>query len=116
MRMLGYFLLAAIAAFAQGRGQQTPYRSKIAIYDVAAKSTRVIFTADTVWEAPNWSIDGKSLLVNSGGKLYRLSTDGGEPQRIALGDEYRCNNDKAYSWDGKRLGFSASVTGGRGSQ
>jgi TolB protein len=109
--------LAATAGFAQGRGQQPAYRSRIAIYDVAAKSSRIIFTADQVWEAPNWSVDGKFLLVNSGGKLYRLSPDGaGEPRKIDVGDQYRCNNDKGFSWDGKLLAFSASVTGGRGSQ
>src|SRR5438067_2307441 len=112
MKTVGFFLLAAVAIFAQGRGPQTQYRSKIAIYDVAAKTSRVIFTADQVWEAPNWSPDGKWLLVNSGAKLYRLSPDGGEPQKVEVGDTYRCNNDKAYSWDGKLLGFSASVAGG----
>jgi TolB protein len=116
MRLPFALLLATSAALAQGRGQQPQFHSKIAIYDIAAKSSRVIFTADQVWEAPNWSPDGKWLLVNSGAKLYRLSPDGGEPQRLGVGDEYRCNNDKAWSWDGKLLGFSASMAGGRGSQ
>jgi TolB protein len=115
MRTATLVLIAAAAAFAQGRGQ-APMRSKIAVYDVAAKSSRVIFTADVIWEAPNWSPDGKFLLVNSGAKLYRLSPDGGAPDPVAVGDQYRCNNDKAFSWDGKLLGFSASVAGGRGSQ
>lgn len=116
MRTVLILLLAAAAGFSQGRGPQ-PMRSKIAVYDLAAKSSRVIFTADQIWEAPNWSIDGKFLLVNSGGKLYRLAPDGaGGPQRIELDDRYRCNNDKAFSWNGKLLGFSASVAGGRGSQ
>ena len=117
MRTAGILLLAAVAGFGQGRGQQPALRSKIAVYDVAAKSSRVIFTADQIWEAPNWSVDGKFLLVNSGGKLYRLAPDGaGGPQKIDLDEKYRCNNDKAFSWDGKLLGFSASVAGGRGSQ
>jgi len=116
MRTATLLLIAAAAAFAQGRGH-TPMRSKIAVYDVAAKSSRVIFTADVIWEAPNWSPDGKFLLVNSGAKLYRLAPDGaGAPEPIAVGQQYRCNNDKAFSWDGKLLGFSASVSGGRGSQ
>jgi TolB protein len=116
MRTASLLLIAAAVAFAQGRGP-APMRSKIAVYDVAAKSSRVIFTADVVWEAPNWSPDGKFLLVNSGGKLYRLAPNGaGVPEPVAVGDQYRCNNDKAFSWDGKLLGFSASVAGGRGSQ
>jgi Tol biopolymer transport system component len=115
MRTLLVFVTAAAAAFAQGRGQQ-PMRSRIAVIDTATKASRVIFTADQIWEAPNWSPDGKWLLVNSGGKLYRLSPDGGEPQQVTVGDQYRCNNDKTWSWDGKLLAFSASVQGGRGSQ
>jgi len=116
VRPLLCLALAAAGLLAQGKGQQVAYRSRIAIYDTAAKSSRVIFTADAVWEAPNWSPDGKWLLVNSGSKLYRLAPDGGEPQRVALDDQYRCNNDKGWSWDGKLLAFSASVQGGRGSQ
>jgi Tol biopolymer transport system component len=115
MKFLIVLALAALPAFSQGRGQQ-PMRSKIAVYDLTKKSSKVIFTAETIWEAPNWSPDGKWLLVNSGSKLYRLSPDGGAPQQIQVGDQYRCNNDKAWSWDGKLLGFSASVQGGRGSQ
>ena len=75
----------------------------------------VIFTADQVWEAPNWSPDGNFLLVNSGESLP-AGAEGGEPQKIDVGDNYRCNNDKGYSRDGKLLAFSASVAGGRGSQ
>src|ERR1043165_5418920 len=102
MRNALLLALGAAAAFAQARGPQTAYRSKIAVYDVAAKTSRVIFTADQVWEAPNWSPDGKALLVNSGGKLYRLAPEGsGPPQKIELDEKYRCNNDKGYSWNGK---------------
>lgn len=39
-----------------------------------------------------------------------------EPQRLAIPVEYACNNDKALSPDGKRLAFSATVRGGKGSQ
>lgn len=115
MKPLLVLVLTATAVFAQGRGQQL-FRSKVAVFDTATKSSRVVFTADVIWEAPNWSPDGKWLLVNSGGKLYRLSPDGGQPEQVMVGDQYRCNNDKAWSWDGKLLGFSASVQGGRGSQ
>jgi TolB protein len=34
-------------------------RSKISIYDLESKSVRVIYSADKLWEAPNWSPDGK---------------------------------------------------------
>jgi len=87
------------------------YRSRISIFDLKDKSTKVIFTADDVWEAPNWSVDGKYLLVNNGGKLYRiaLNTTGTvKPEHIDVGSDLNCNNDKCFSPDGKQLAFSAS--------
>jgi Tol biopolymer transport system component len=77
----------------------------------------VIFTAGEIWEAPNWSHDGKYLLVNSGGNLFRLPVDGGAaPQKLDLGGDYRCNNDHGFTRDGKRLAFSASTPTSRVSQ
>lgn len=58
------------------RAAQRPrYGSKISIYDLAAKSTRVVYETNDTFEAPNWSLDGKFLLVNSGGHLYRLAVN-----------------------------------------
>jgi Tol biopolymer transport system component len=62
-----------------------------------------------VWEAPNWSRDGRTLLVNSGGRLYTLPLNGSAaPTPLALDPSYRCNNDHDWSADGTRLAFSAS--------
>ena len=47
-------------------------RSNITIYNVNDKSTKVIYKADRLIEAPNWSADGDYLLVNSGGDLWTL--------------------------------------------
>ncbi len=101
-------------------GAQQRFRSRITVYDRASKTTKVVYQADTVIEAPNWSHDGKFLLVNTGGDLYRLPLEAsGEAklEKIDLGEGgYRCNNDKAFSWDGKMLGFSASTPSSRGSR
>jgi hypothetical protein len=96
------------------------YRSKVTVYDLAARSSRVVYQADEVIEAPNWSRDGKFLLVNTGGNLYRLPVDGnGEPtlEKIDRGaGGYRCNNDHDFSRDGRLLAFSASSAASRQSQ
>jgi Tol biopolymer transport system component len=88
------------------------YRSKITIYDLATRSTRVVYQADQVIEAPNWSRDGKFLLINTEGHLYRLplqSSGGPTPEQIELSPgSYMCNNDHDLSRDGKWLAFSAS--------
>ena len=88
------------------------------IYDLRDGSSRLVFTADTIWEAPSWSPDGKYLIANFGGGIYRLTLqpDGtATPVRVPLGDQYRCNNDKALSPDGRLLGFSATVAPAKGS-
>jgi hypothetical protein len=95
------------------------YRSKITIFDIREKSSKMLYTADTVFEAPNWFPDGKNLLVNSGGKLYRLPVDGANPtpELVAIDPTLRLNNDHAPSPDGKKLiAFSASSPTSRGSQ
>jgi TolB protein len=115
------------AVFSNVRLEQGPpappqqrYRSSIMVYDLSTKSSKVVYKADTVIEAPNWSHDGKFLLVNTGGDLYRLPLEtSGEAklEKIDLGaGGYRCNNDKAFSWDGKMLGFSALTPSARDSQ
>jgi len=85
-------------------------RSRISIYDLDSKSVNVVYTADKLWEAPNWSPDGKYLLANSGGALYRftLNADGqAQPEKLALDAAYECNNDHGITRDGKLLAFSA---------
>jgi|SRR5882672_2841088 len=94
-------------------------RSKISIYDLESKSAHVAYSADKLWEAPNWSPDGKYLLANSGGMIYRFVLDAkgeAQPEKLALDAAYDCNNDKALSPDGKRLAFSAQHAPAAGSQ
>jgi len=96
------------------------YRSKITIYDIATRSTRLVYQADQVIEAPNWSRDGKFLLINTEGNLYRLPLKGSgepKPEQIDLGPGgYRCNNDHDLSRDGNWLAFSASSPSSHQSQ
>ena len=98
--------------------QQRRYRSKVMILDVGNRTSSQVYQADGVIEAPNWSRDGKYLLLNTGGDLYRLPLAGdGKLDKITLeGGPYRCNNDHDLSFDGKRLAFSASSPSSRQSQ
>lgn len=58
-------------------------------------------------EAPFWTKDGKDLIYNSGGKLYRLAADGkGSPELIPAGNAGEINNDHVLSPDGKEIGIS----------
>lgn len=94
------------------------YRSKISIYDLRSRTVRTVYQADDVWEAPNWSRDGKYLLVNTRGRLYRIPATGapGEPEPVNLDPSLRCNNDHDLSPDGKQIALSASSPTSRQSQ
>jgi TolB protein len=94
-------------------------RSKISIYDMESKSVRIVYTTDQLWEAPNWSPDGKYLLANSGGALYKfvLNADGkAQPEKLALDAGYECNNDHGLTRDGNLLAFSAKYGASQDSQ
>jgi TolB protein len=96
---------------AEQKQNPSSVRSKISIYDLDSKSVRVVYAADKLWEAPNWSPDGKYLLANSGGALYRFVLDANgksQPEKLGLDAAYECNNDHGISGDGKLLAFSAS--------
>ena len=97
----------------------TKVHSDISVYDLATKKVSVVYSADTLWEAPNWTPDGKYLMANSGGKLYRISVNGNgnaPPEPVALDASYAANNDHGLSPDGKWLAISAQHGGAAASQ
>ena len=64
----------------------------------------VLFEADEIIEAPNWTPDGKHLVVNAGGELWRFATDGrAAPARIDTGSIRDLNNDHVLSPDGTTI-------------
>jgi WD40 repeat protein len=70
------------------------------------RSRRVVRQFDGKIEAPNWSRDGKTLIYNAGGKIWRIPVAGGEPTQIDTGRFVNNNNDHGLSPDGKRLAIS----------
>lgn len=82
-------------------------RSKVSIYDIEAKTAKVVYQTEGRFEAPNWSPDGKYLLINSEGRLFRLPVDGGEPVPVDSGGAGSVNNDHGISSDGKFYAVSA---------
>jgi TolB protein len=111
-------LLAGVAAVQTGGVPQVrpSYSSRVIIHDLAGGTDTVVHQADAVWEAPNWSRDGKFLVSNSGGKLYRIPVDGGAAEALAVDPSLRCNNDHDLSPDGKQIAISASSPSSRESQ
>ncbi len=92
LTLIAFFLAApalqaqSSAAHVEAASDEQHLRSRLFIYDLHDGSSRLIYTADSIWEAPNWSPDGKYLIANSGGGIYKLALkqDGtAEPQRLA---------------------------------
>ena len=102
--------LAAAAWVAAQTPQKAPGRgntpSVIQIMDTRDMSTRVVYRSKEIFEAPNWSPDGKYLLLNSRNQLFKLGVQGGEPAAVATGAVNRLNNDHGISPDGKWLAIS----------
>jgi Tol biopolymer transport system component len=82
-------------------------RSSLRTVDVHSGRIDTIYTEDRHFEAPNWSPDGRFFVVNSKGRLYRLSAFGTKRlEEIPMGFATRMNNDHGISPDGGSLVFS----------
>jgi TolB protein len=81
--------------------------SRLEIYDVNTDRREVIHEeVGTLFEAPNWSQDGKFLIYNQGGNLYKFDLDKKKKEKINTGFAQNCNNDHGISPDGKMLAIS----------
>jgi len=96
--------------------QQQKVTSSLEILDVTSGKRTVLKEFPYLIEAPNWTPDGKWLVYNSGGKLYKIAPDNqGEPQQINTGFAVNCNNDHVISADGKYIAISNTPAEGGGS-
>lgn len=96
----------AIGAFAQQSSQVISY---LEIYDLETETHQVIKEFPYLIEAPNWTPDGKWLVVNKEGRLYKISPDGsGDLVEINTGTINQCNNDHVISVDGKWIALSSN--------
>ena len=113
--LLFAFPCASIALSAQNPAklgapvQHPKYRTHFVMYDVQKKTTKTMFTIQGEWHAPNWTPDGKYVISDMGGELYRVPVSGanaGKPEKISLSEKMEATNDHALSWDGKRIAIT----------
>jgi TolB protein len=81
--------------------------ARIVIVDRDGGGRRVVLQTKRLVEAPNWTLDGRWLIVNCEGKLFRISPTGGDMTEINSGRVQTCNNDHVLSPDGKSIYVSA---------
>jgi TolB protein len=80
--------------------------SILEIVDVHTGERTVLKEFDFVIEAPNWTNDGKHLVYNSGGHMYRYTLETGDIEEINTGFAIDCNNDHVLSPDNSELAVS----------
>ncbi len=84
-------------------------RSELVVLDIASGQTTVIYDAQELFEAPNWTLDGQWLVYNADGRLWRISPDGSDgPHRINTAPVENLNNDHVLAPDGVHVFVSAN--------
>jgi Tol biopolymer transport system component len=74
--------------------------------DVDSGKRTVLKEFEDLVEAPNWTRDGKYLIVNRKGRLCRYELSSGTITEIPSGFVDACNNDHVLSPDGKSVAAS----------
>ena len=74
--------------------------------NVSDGARKVIYTSTGRFEAPNWMPDGKNLLFNMDGSLFKIPVEGGKLEKLNTGFADSNNNDHGISFDGKTLAIS----------
>lgn len=77
--------------------------SELILLNVNTGKEKVILRERRHFEAPNWSRDGKFLIINHNGLLEKVSVKGEKLGVIDTGFADRCNNDHGLTLDGKWL-------------
>lgn len=84
-------------------------RAELVVLDITTGQTQVIWEARELFEAPNWTLDGKWLVFNGDGRLWRISPDGSDgPHRITTAPIEDLNNDHVLAPDGETIFISAN--------
>lgn len=104
-----------IPAPPENRPYQDYSGSRMEILDIETGLRKIIFESEKPFEAPNWTRDGKSLIYNSQGMLFRYELDSGFTAPIDTGTAERNNNDHVISWAGDRMGISHHMESAAGS-
>lgn len=93
-----------------------PFTSHLEIVDVESGQRRIVYSADYILEAPNWTRDGRALIYNSGGRLYRFDLATQQPTPLDTGSVVGNNNDHVLSFGGNEMALSSSSSEVRASR
>ena len=80
--------------------------SRLEIVEIEGGNRTVLYETEHSIQAPNWTTDGKKLIVNSNGYLYNYHLESGTLSRLNTGFATNNNNDHVISFDGTMLAIS----------
>lgn len=101
------FLAAGLLLLCVGAQAQQKITSILEIMDVSTGERTTVKEFPYRIEAPNWTTDGKWLIYNSSGKVWKIAPfSPGEQEQINTGFATNCNNDHVLSADGKNIAIS----------
>jgi Tol biopolymer transport system component len=80
--------------------------SLVETMDVESGDRTVVHREPVSLQAPNWTHDGRALVYNRNGRLYRFDLRSRAPREINTGFATNNNNDHVLSFDGRTLAIS----------
>jgi len=100
------FSNVSINTLTENTNQPMKVESTLEILDISTSNRSVVHHTKNHIEAPNWTLDGKTLIYNSQGLLYKIPVKGGTPEMIPTGFANKINNDHGISPDGTQMVIS----------
>ena len=83
--------------------------SHVEIIDIETLNVQSVLQTQRHLEAPNWARDGKSLIVNADGGLFKIDLAAPRLEPIDAGICTELNNDHGPSPDGQWMAISDKV-------
>lgn len=110
--MKNYLLIVAflVSKLTIGQSPSPKITSNLEVLDIKNGKRQVILTGNWLMEAPNWSPDGKFLILNRKGVLEKMSIEGESLGVIDTDFANRCTSAHGISYDGKTVFFSHNDT------
>lgn len=106
MKLKLYAILMTYCFINATAAQMENVKSRLEIFNIETNERRLVLEEDTHFEAPNWSRDGKYLLLNSKGLLYTVDLTNPKREHLDTDFAQRCNNDHGISPDGSQIVIS----------
>ncbi len=80
--------------------------SHLEVMEVATGHRKILHSTAYSIQAPNWSVDGETLIFNSEGRLYNYHLNEGRISPFNTGFAINNNNDHVLTFDGALMGIS----------